>query len=71
MPGLDAVQLSGGELHPALAAGAVAGAGRVNGNIGAAGQFQQVIPYVALGGNGLSAFDIKYDLWHGCSLLSS
>jgi hypothetical protein len=64
MAGFDGIQLALGELHPAFAAGAVAGAGGIDGNIGSSGQLQQIIAGVALDGNALSAFNIKQDSTH-------
>ena len=57
-------QLSLHQLDAALAAGAVAGAGSVDCHIGTASQLQKVIADVAIDGNGLAAFDLKYDFWH-------
>ena len=57
-------QFSLHQLDAALAAGAVAGAGSVDCHIGTASQLQKVIADVAIDGNGLAAFDLKYDFWH-------
>ena len=57
-------QLSLHQLDAALAAGTVTGAGSVDCHIGTASQLQKVIADVAIDGNGLAAFDLKYDFWH-------
>ena len=64
MPGGHGFQLALHQLDTALTAGAVAGAGCVNGHIGAASQLQKVVADIALDGNRLAAFDLEYDLWH-------
>ena len=57
-------QFSLHQLDAALAAGTVTGAGSVDCHIGTASQLQKVIADVAIDGNGLTAFDLKYDFWH-------
>ena len=59
MAGGDGVHLALNKLHAAFAAGAVAGAGGVNGHIGTAGQLQQVITGVAFDYNGASALNLE------------
>ena len=64
MTGLDTVQTAFDELYPAFAAGTIAGAGSVNGHIGPAGSFQQVIPGVAGDGDGSSALNFENHFTH-------
>jgi hypothetical protein len=64
MAGLDAVQLALHQTDPALAAGAIAGAGSINGHIGSSGQLQQIVAGVAVNGERLGAFDLENNLAH-------
>ena len=55
----DGVYQTFQQLHPAFAAGAVAGAGGVDGHIGHTGQGQQVIAGVAFNHNRGSVFYLE------------
>ena len=59
MTAADGVQFALDELDTALAAGAVAGAGCVDGHIGTAGQFQQIITGVAFNDNRAAALNLE------------
>ena len=54
------------QLDPAFAAGAVAGAGSVNGYVGPAGQFQEIFTGVAFNDDRASAFNLE-GYFHGSS----
>ena len=57
------------ELHAAFAAGAVTGAGGVDGHVGPTGQLQQIISVVAFDDNGACALDLE-GYFHGIKFLS-
>ena len=58
------LHLSRHQFYPALAAGAVAGAGSVNGHVGPAGQLQQIIAVVAVNDDGIRPFNLENYLTH-------
>ena len=73
MPGGDALHLTCNKLHTALAAGAVTGAGCVDGNIAPTGQLQKIITGVTFQFNRASALDLKnyfHTLWFLICVLS-
>ena len=55
----DSPQVALQELDPALAAGAVAGTGSVNGHIDPAGQLQQVVACVTFNNNGICSLNLE------------
>ena len=59
MAGGNGLQLTFDELYAALAAGAVTGAGRIDGNIAAASQFQQIITGITLHHNRVSTLNLE------------
>ena len=59
MAGGDAVELALQQLHTAFAAGAIAGAGRIDGHIGSSGQLQQIITGIAFYNDGTTAFNLE------------
>ena len=61
---LQRVQRSLRQLHPAFAAGTVAGARRVNSHVGTAGSFQQIVAEVALDGYGAAALNLENHFAH-------
>ena len=67
MAALDGIQLTLDQLDPAFAAGAVAGAGGINGHIAAAGQLQQIITGVTFKNNRGRALDLEGNLHGICS----
>ena len=64
VPGPEGIQLPGYQLHPAFAAGAVAGAGGVDSHIGPPCQFQQIASHAAIHRDLGGALNLKDDLWH-------
>ena len=64
VPGPEGIQLPGYQLHPAFAAGAVAGAGGVDGNIGPPCQLQKIASHAALHRNLGGTLNLKDNLWH-------
>ena len=64
MPGGNGLQFALQQLHTALAAGAVAGTGGIDGHIGPTGQLQQIVTGVALDADAFGAFDLKQDFAH-------
>ena len=61
----DGFHLAVQQLYPALAAGAVAGAGGINSHIGPAGQLQQVVAHLGFDDHGGgAAFDLECNSGH-------
>ena len=58
------VQLTAEELHAALAAHAIAGAGGVDGDVGKAGGVQQLVAHIGGDGDGLAAGDMEGNVSH-------
>ena len=64
----EGVQLTINQLHTTLAAGAVTGAGGIDGHIGPSCQFQQIVADLGFDHHGGSAFDLECNLRHGKNL---
>ena len=64
VPGPEGIQGSGNQLHPAFAAGAVAGAGGVDGDVGPPCQLQKIASHAALHRNLGGTLNLKDNLWH-------
>ena len=73
MAALKSLQLTLDELDPALAAGAVAGTGSVDGHIGPPRQLQQIITGVTFNANGASALNLEgyFHAWKFLSFILS
>ena len=59
MAGGDGIYFALNELDAALAAGAVTGAGSVDGHIAAAGQFQQIVALITFDNYGVSTLNLE------------
>ena len=59
MAGGDGIYLTLKELDPALAAGAVTGAGSIDGHIGSTSQFQQIVALITFNDYGGSSLDLE------------
>ena len=62
--GLDGLHLALHQLHPAFAAGAVTGAGSIDGHIGTTGKLQQIIPNIAFHCDFRRAFNLENYFCH-------